>query len=159
MAFFHGGVPTDKEIATCGAYPWKLSVHPLDCTRAEAKRCVKQGIQAIELEVGSLCDEVLHASKKGYTFDFIRQQVQYFLQNRVQVGLVLAPGMYGCYAHMCTTTSVASIGCVICSIYPVCVYEGTTLATRYREERFMPLSLSQTVTIVREMMDRLARQG
>ena len=158
VTFFHGGVPTAEEIAICDEVPWKLAVNPLDCTRSEAKRCVQNGMKAIELEVGSLCDDVLHASKKGYTFEYIRQQVQYFHERGVQVGLVLTPGMYGSsYQHTCTTTERCSeLRVSFVRIYPVCVYEGTTLAIRYREDRFTPLSLSQTVTIVREMTDRLA---
>jgi len=161
IGFFHGGTPSDTQLSICQEIPWRVSQHPLDCTRVEAKRYVKAGIQTIELEVHSLCDDVLRSSKKGYTLHYIQQQTSFFHQQNVSLGFVLSPGMYGSsYHHMCETVErCIELAISFVRIYPICIYEGTKLEKRYKEGRFTPLTLSQTVTIVQEMCDRLLRAG
>jgi histone acetyltransferase (RNA polymerase elongator complex component) len=136
-------------------------VNPLDCTRAQALRYVQNGISAIELEVLSLCDDVLKRAKRGYTYAFFQQQLSFFQEHDVDVGVVLSPGIFGSsFVHCCETVErCIKLGIDFVRIYPVCVYEGTKLEQWFLQDRYEPLGLSETVTIVREMMDRLAYSG
>ena len=158
VGFFHGGVLEEDVLSLIDGYRWRLSTHPLDCSRAHALRYIDAGISTLELEALSLCDDVLSGIKAGYSTKSLAQQVSYFQTQGVRVGMVLSPGMFrSSFAH-CLRTIQACIDLDISFVrlYPVCVYRGTKLEEWWKEGRYHPLTLPETVTILREMMDRLS---
>lgn len=159
VGFFHGGTVPQKALDIIDGLDWRLSTHPLDCTRAAAKSYIKQGMKTVELEALSLCDDVLNGIKTGYTRSYIHQQVSFFKQQDIRVGLVLSPGIIrSSFAHCCEMVEACiAMGVAFVRIYPVCVYKGTRLAQWWSEGRYKPLTLAETVTILREMMDRLSQ--
>ena len=158
VAFFHGGTVSPQAIALISGYKWRLSVHPLDCMRADAIRYIDWGITAIELEAFSLCDDVLSGIKAGYSLNYLSQQLSFFKEKGVRVGMVLSPGMFRSSFEHCVRTvqSCIDLGVSFVRLYPVCVYKNTKLEDWWKEGRYTPLNLSETVTILREMMDRLS---
>ena len=158
IGFFHGGVLEPEALSLIEGYRWRLSTHPLDCSRAHAHRYINKGISTIELEALSLCDDVLSGIRAGYSTGFLAQQVSYFQEEGVRVGMVLSPGMFrSSFAHCIRTVQACiDLGVSFVRLYPVCVYKGTKLEEWWKAGRYKPLSLPETVTILREMMDRLS---
>ena len=158
VGFFHGGEVSSKAIALCAGLDWRLSVHPLDFTKEHATRYISSGMKTLELEVLSLCDDILAENKRGYTFSFVEQQIQFCKCNGISVGLVLSPGLSrSTFAHCVQSVQrCINLGIDFVRIYPICVYKNTQLERWYKEGRYTPLTLPETVTIVREMMDLLS---
>ena len=158
VSFFHGGVVSEEALSLIKGYRWRVSTHPLDCGRLDATRYVNAGISTIEFDVLSLCDDVLSGVRAGYNTTYIRQQVSFFQKYGVRVGVVLSPGLFRSSFEHCQRTVQACIDLEVSFVrlYPVCVYKGTKLEQWWKDGRYTPLSLPETVTILREMMDRLS---
>ena len=96
VRFFHGGTVSSKALSFCTDIDWRVSTHPLDCSRSEASRYVENKISAIEFDVMSLCDDVLSRSKCGYTVAYVQQLILFFNVLEVAVVLVLPPVFFVC---------------------------------------------------------------
>jgi histone acetyltransferase (RNA polymerase elongator complex component) len=158
IGFFHGGVVPQKAIPMIQGFDWRLSTHPLDCSRSDARAYIDQGLKTIEIEALSLCDDVLSGMKSGYSSSYVQQQVSFFQSKGIRTGLVLSPGLErSSFVHCCKTVdSCIAMGVSFVRIYPVCVYQDTQLERWWKEGRYTALTLAETVTILREMMDRLS---
>lgn len=111
------------------------------------------GVGTIELGVQSLADEVLKKSGRGYRADDVFKAAQLIKEYKFKLGIQLMVGLPGDNYNLdIESTKIAiSLAPDVVRIYPTLVIKDTYLATLYEKGLYEPLSLSEAVTITKEM--------
>ena len=139
----------------------RLSTRP-DAIDPDTARFLKaHGVATVELGVQSLDPGVLLLSGRGHGSAEVELSVATLKEAGIEVGIQLMPGLPGDTPE----TSLASLRRALAlqpaflRIYPTLVIEGTELARRYREGSYHPLTLTQAVTLCKEMLVLAGQAG
>lgn len=107
------------------------------------------GVTAVELGAQSMDDRVLSACGRGHTADDTFAAAMCIRRHGLSLGLQMMTGLPADSdgGAMATARRLADLGPDTMRIYPTVVLEGTALARRWREGRYTPPSLDETVAL------------
>jgi len=130
----------------CSTRPDTVTEQTLDLIRP-------YGVTLVELGVQSMTDSVLKQSNRGHKSFHTRQAIGLLQAYQIQVGVQVMVGLPGDTTVQLrdSTKQVAAMGPDVARIYPLMVLEGSLLARWYQEGSYAPLSLDQSVYLVKEM--------
>lgn len=160
IAFFGGSFtaidPALMRALLEAAYPFvadgsfdgiRLSTRPDAVSPGILKLLKNYGVTTVELGAQSMDDAVLSQNGRGHTADQTVRAAALIREAGLSLGLQMMVGLPGekPEGHRQTAEKIALLrpGCV--RIYPALVVEGTDLARRYREGKYMPLTVEEAV--------------
>ncbi|MBJ6750542.1 elongator complex protein 3 [Geomonas anaerohicana] len=139
----------------------RLSTRP-DAVDPDTACFLKQhGVSTVELGVQSLHAEVLELSGRGHGADEVERSVATLKEAGIAVGIQLMPGLPGDTPQrsLDSLQRALDLAPAFLRIYPTLVIDGTELARRYRDGSYQPLSLSEAVTLCKEMLAVAGQAG
>jgi histone acetyltransferase (RNA polymerase elongator complex component) len=158
VGFFHGGFPAKELLDAVSGLPLRLSCHPMDLSREQAKEFLEAGGTVVELEAMSFEPHVLRTCGRDYTVSRVKNMAKSLRQMGFQVGVHLVPGLPGSDldgamsdAEALQETGEAWVDFV--RIWPALGFEGSTLLRWAEQGRWMPLDVPEAIEVARKMMD------
>jgi histone acetyltransferase (RNA polymerase elongator complex component) len=131
----------------------RFSTRPdtIDCNRLDLIKNFP--VTTVELGVQSMHDHVLALSRREHTRTDTEKAVCLLKDRNYQIGLQLMVGLPGDSPAMALNTGaqVVSLAPDFVRIYPTVVLAGSLLAEWYRKGKYVPLSLEECVTLVKEL--------
>lgn len=131
----------------------RISTRP-DCINKEILEILKYyNVKTIELGIQSFDDEVLKASKRGYTSKTALDSCNLITQNGFELGIQMMCGLPqdNRLKDLATARKAIETGCKQVRIYPVIVIDGTRLADMYKNNEYVPLTTNDAVSICAEL--------
>jgi histone acetyltransferase (RNA polymerase elongator complex component) len=119
------------------------------------------GVSTVELGVQSMDNEVLRLSNRGHTSRDTINAVKALKERGFKVGIQLMPGLPGDSKEvfMDTVDSVINLKPDMARLYPTLVIKGTKLAQWYKEGRYTPMGITDTVNLCKDACIRLENSG
>ena len=119
------------------------------------------GTDIIELGVQSFDEEVLRKSARGHDASTVFRSAQLIRQYGFRLGIQLMTGLPGDTYEKCMFSVEQTILAApeIARIYPTIILKDTALYEMYREGRYQPPDLQDTVTVVKDMYRKLTSAG
>ena len=131
----------------------RISTRP-DCIDEEILDILKQyNVKTIELGIQSFDNDVLKASKRGYTSKTAIKSCVLINQYGFELGLQMMCGLPSDTREkdILTAKQIIALGCKQVRIYPVIVIQGTELHRMYQDGKYTPLSLDEAVETCSEL--------
>lgn len=131
----------------------RISTRP-DCIDKEILEILKKyNVKTIELGIQSFDDEVLKASKRGYTAQTAEKSCRLIAEYGFELGLQMMCGLPRDTREkdILTAKRIIELGCRQVRIYPVIVIDGTELCRMYRNGSYTPLLLQNAVNTCAEL--------
>ena len=131
----------------------RVSTRPDYINREILKRLKKYKVKTIELGVQSTNDYILQKCKRGHTFADVKKASRlirwkgFTLGHQMMVGLPESTKL----DELNTAKDLAKLKPKIVRIYPVLVIKGTELEKEYKEGKYEPLTVEQTVERCKEL--------
>jgi histone acetyltransferase (RNA polymerase elongator complex component) len=118
-------------------------------------------VTTAELGVQSMNDQVLAAARRGHTAQDVRQAVALLKETPYRLGLQMMVGLPGDTPQTALATGEAICGLKpdFVRIYPTLVLKGSVLARWYRQKRYTPMPLDETVDLVKTLYITFIRKG
>jgi len=118
-------------------------------------------VSTVELGVQSMDNMVLLLSNRGHTSLDTINAVKALKKRGFKVGIQLMPGLPGDSKEvfMDTIDKVIGLKPDMARLYPTLVIKGTKLAQWYREGKYTPMGLKDTVNLCKEACMRLESSG
>lgn len=167
LAFFGGnflGLP-DQEIVELlervGPYRENQTIQGIRCstrpdtiTEQSLDLIQPYGVNLIELGVQSMDDGVLKQAHRGHSALHTCQAIALLKERQIQVGVQVMVGLPNDTKEslLASTRQIAALGPEMARIYPVMVLQGSLLALWYQQGRYSPLTLDQSIALVKEMV-------
>ncbi len=109
--------------------------------------CKKYGVRTIELGIQSFDNDVLNASKRGYSSQKAKEAAALIRHSDLTLGIQLMPGLPGYSKDTLRKTIDDTIECkpTFVRIYPTVVMENTILANWYKNGKFEPLTIEMAI--------------
>lgn len=119
------------------------------------------GVSTVELGVQSMNDKVLRLSNRGHTSRDTIHAVNSLKERGLRVGIQLMPGLPGDSQEvfMDTVDRVVGLNPDMARLYPTLVIKGTKLAQWYKEGKYIPMRIKDTVNLCKEACMRLEASG
>jgi len=110
-------------------------------------------VSTIELGVQSMDDHVLVMSKRGHTSVDTKNAVRLLKKRNYEIGLQMMVGLPGDDETKTQLTGrrLADMSPDFVRIYPTVVLAGSLLAKWYQNEKYIPMSLEQCITLVKKL--------
>jgi histone acetyltransferase (RNA polymerase elongator complex component) len=130
----------------CSTRPDTITEQRLDLVQA-------YGVSLIELGIQSMDDIVLKKANRGHTSADSIQAVALLKDRQIQVGAQVMAGLPGDTRSklLQSTRQVAALAPDVARIYPLMVLKGSPLAQWFQKGSYTPLSLNQSIQLVKEM--------
>lgn len=111
--------------------------------------CHTARIQTIELGVQDFSDDVLIASKRGYTSRLAMKSANMILESGIELGIQLMPGLPGYTqgTNLINHHAISSLKPHYLRLYPTVVIKDTALEAMYLNGEYLPLELSKAIDI------------
>ncbi len=125
----------------------RISTRP-DCIDDATLDILKEfNVKTIELGIQSFDDDVLKASKRGYTAKTALTSCRLIQSRGFELGIQMMCGLPQDTQQkdIQTAHKIIELGCKQVRIYPVIVIEGTELCRQYRQGSYTPLTLDEAV--------------
>jgi histone acetyltransferase (RNA polymerase elongator complex component) len=163
VAFYGGsftGLPAERQESLLQkVQPWikrgyvnaiRLSTHPLFIDADRLALLKKYGVSTIELGIQSTAPNVLKLSGRPCTWETVQTAVDLIKKNGFRLGLQLMPGLPGDteQTFLKSVDDLLSLDPNFVRLYPTLVIHHTELYEMYRQGKFTPWSLADTVTIL-----------
>ena len=167
IAFFGGsftGIPVDLQeqylkeafvfVKTGRVSGIRLSTRPDYINETILELLKRYGVTTVELGAQSTCQEVLHQSGRGHTPKDIQNASRMICAHGFELGLQMMIGLpEDSYERSVQTANdIVSFGARNTRIYPAIIVKGTALEKRYREGKYIPLSLVQAVEWTKDIV-------
>lgn len=167
IAFFGGnftGIPVDLQeqylkeafvfVKTGRVSGIRLSTRPDYINETILELLKKYGVTTIELGAQSTSREVLHQSGRGHTPEDIQNASRMICKYDFELGLQMMIGLpEDSYERSIQTANdIVSFGARNTRIYPAIIVKGTALERRYREGKYIPLSLEHAVEWAKDLV-------
>lgn len=135
-------------LARCSTRPDALSPAVLD-------ELLHHGVDLVELGIQSFASEALALSRRGYDRSAALAGCRAVTGAGLSLGIQLLPGMPGSTpdVFLDDVRTALSLSPACLRFYPCLVPEGTTLARWFREGRFAPWTVEQTVRTLGEALN------
>jgi len=139
----------------------RLSTRPDSLSEDKLDILDSFGVSTVELGVQSMDDEVLLLSNRGHTSLDTINAVKRLKERGFRVGIQLMPGLPGDSQEvfMDTIDKVIGLKPDMARLYPTLVIKGTKLAQWYKEGKYTPMGLKDTVNLCKEACMRLESSG
>lgn len=134
----------------------RLSTRP-DCINEEVLVLLKNyKTTTIELGAQSMVDEVLLANRRGHSSDDVRKSSELIKEYGFNLGLQMMTGLYKSdfSKDLYTAGEFIKIKPDCVRIYPTVVMNNTELADLYREGKYTPYTLDESVDLCSEIIER-----
>ncbi|PKK38641.1 radical SAM domain protein [Clostridiaceae bacterium JG1575] len=174
-AAFYGGSFTalpwsDQERLLSAIFPYRVngtlkslrvSTRPDAITQEGLERLKAYGVETVELGVQSMEDEVLWQSGRFHTAADTIRASKAICEADLHLVHQLMPGLLGASfsGDLYSLRASAALRPEAVRLYPTLVLRGTPLERLYREGRYAPRSLEETVAHLQEMMTFLDEEG
>jgi histone acetyltransferase (RNA polymerase elongator complex component) len=132
----------------------RFSTRPDTVDRQRLNRLAGFPVATVELGVQSMDDRILTMAGRGHRALDTEAAVGRLKQRGYQVGLQMMVGLPGDDAHgaFLTARRIAALSPDFVRIYPTLVLRGSRLEKRYRDGRYLPMSLACCVTLVKHLL-------
>jgi len=110
-------------------------------------------VSTIEIGVQSMDDEVLSISNRGHKSSDTKDAVCFLKKRGYQIGMQMMVGLPGDneIKSLDTGEKIAELSPDFVRIYPTLVLEKSILAKWYKSGKYIPMSLEQSVTLVKKL--------
>jgi histone acetyltransferase (RNA polymerase elongator complex component) len=135
----------------------RISTRP-DALGEETLSLLKEyGVKTIELGVQSMIDEVLSLAHRGHLAEDTASATVRLKQRGLEIGHQLMIGLPGdtCDRFLQTLDRVIELRPAFVRIHPTLVLRGAPLENLWREDRYSPLSLEETIDWLKRGLARL----
>ncbi|MGE5381298.1 MAG: elongator complex protein 3 [Methylocystaceae bacterium] len=138
----------------------RISTRPDRITGDDLEILSHYGVWLVELGIQSLDDQVLEQVGRGYGRFQVEKAVKEILDQGLQFGAQLMPGLPGSNAVSDVESArlCAEWGAATARIYPTLVITGTVLEQMYKRGEYVPLSLDQAIEIAADMTECFRRR-
>jgi histone acetyltransferase (RNA polymerase elongator complex component) len=143
----------------------RCSTRPDAVSRAALRRLKEAGLGRVELGVQSFTDAALSAAKRGYDGRRAREACLMVQEAGLSLGVQLMPGLISPSGAMSAeeflldAVQAASLSPATARLYPCLVIEGTELAALWRQGRYAPWSLDESLPALAKALLLLWRAG
>jgi len=109
----------------------------------------EHGVNAVELGVQSMDDEVLKMNKRGHSASDVVAAARLIKEYGFELGVQLMPGLFGDTYEKSVLSAKKAVSLLpdTARIYPTLVIKDTELCALYRAGAFVPLSLDEAVKV------------
>lgn len=168
VAFFGGsftGIETEKQEELLSvAYDFikekkvdsiRISTRPDYINKDILKRLKKYGVKTIELGVQSTNNYILNKSKRGHTFEDVKEASKLIRRYGFILGQQMMVGLPESTRNdeLKTAKDLIKLKPKIIRIYPVLVIKGTKLEEEYMSGEYEPLTVEQAVEISKDLLN------
>ena len=139
----------------------RLSTRPDSLSKDRLDILESFSVSTVELGVQSMDDKVLLLSNRGHTSKDTVNAVKMLKGRGFAVGAQLMPGLPGDSKEifMSTIEKVIRLQPDMARLYPTLVIRGTKLAQFFKEGRYTPMGLKDTITLCKEACLKLENAG
>jgi len=139
----------------------RLSTRPDSLSEDKLTILESFGVSTVELGVQSMDDGVLLLSNRGHTSQDTINAFKILKRRGFTVGAQLMPGLPGDSQEifMDTIEKVIDLRPDMTRLYPTLVIRGTKLAQWYKQGRYEPMGLKDTINVCKEACIRLENAG
>jgi histone acetyltransferase (RNA polymerase elongator complex component) len=118
-------------------------------------------VTTIELGVQSMDDRVLEISRRGHTARDTRRAVNLLQASSYRLGLQMMVGLPGDTPSQAldTGTQISDLAPEFVRIYPTQVLKNSPLARWWRQGRYAPMTLDESVELVKALLEHFLRKG
>ena len=158
IAFFHGGFPTNAQLAAARPYPIRLSVHPGDITQDHAKLLKEAGGVCVELEVMTFDPHVLRTCRRDYSINRVKTIGVGLSKMGFKVGVHLVPGLPTGDADLAIRDAEIAREMPwvdFVRIWPALGFHGAEITQWAQEGSWIPWDTGVCINVVAAMMETL----
>jgi histone acetyltransferase (RNA polymerase elongator complex component) len=139
----------------------RLSTRPDSLSEEKLDILESFGVSIVELGVQSMDNKVLLLSNRGHTSLDTINAVRILKKRGFKVGIQLMSGLPGDSKEvfMGTIDKVIGLKPDMARLYPTLVIRGTKLAQWYKQGKYSPMGLTETITLCKEACIRLEDCG
>jgi histone acetyltransferase (RNA polymerase elongator complex component) len=121
----------------------------------------KYRVNAIELGVQSMDEEVLRLNNRNHSADAVRSAVRLIKSRGFETGVQMMTGLYGDTPEksLYTADELIALQPDTARIYPTVILKNTLLGDLYERGEFTTFSLEETVVLCAELYARFVRNG
>ncbi|MBU8850219.1 MAG: radical SAM protein [Desulfobacterales bacterium] len=132
----------------------RFSTRPDTITQQMLDLIMQYNISAVELGVQSMNDEVLSKSRRGHTGMDTIKAIHLLKEYPFKIGIQVMVGLPGDNEDSLfeSTKKVVQLAPDFARIYPLMVLKGSLMEQWYSKGRYHPLSLDETVRLVKKMV-------
>ncbi|MFO7896990.1 MAG: radical SAM protein [Candidatus Cloacimonadales bacterium] len=136
----------------------RISTRPDKITPEILEFLSAQGVKTIELGIQSFSDQVLAASKRGYSSHTARLSCQLIQQHGFDLGIQIMPGLPGFSTETLryTLDTIIQLKPKFVRIYPTIVLADTELGQLYQAGLYKPLSLEKAIELAAQIFWELS---
>lgn len=133
----------------------RISTRPDYIDREILDMLLKYGVTTIELGVQSTDDETLSLNNRGMTFLQTKKAVAMIREYSFMLGLQIMTSMYGSNHEkdIKTALDVVALKPDFVRVYPTVVIEETVLYELYKNKKYIPQSLEETIDLCSKIYD------
>lgn len=127
----------------------RLSTRPDYISKEILDMLKSYGVTAVELGAQSMDDEVLLKNRRGHTAETTKEATALLKEYGFETGLQMMTGMYGSDAQtdIFTGREIATLMPDTVRIYPTVVLGETALEMMYKDGKYIPPSLNESVEV------------
>jgi len=139
----------------------RLSTRPDSLSEDKLNILESFGVSTVELGVQSMDNRVLLLSNRGHTSQDTINAVKILKKRGFNVGAQLMPGLPGDSKEvfMDTVDNIIGLKPDMARLYPTLVIRGTKLAQLYKQGKYTPMRLKDTINLCKEACIRLENAG
>lgn len=121
----------------------------------------KHGVNAVELGVQSMDDEVLELNNRKHTSDDVRRSAELIKTSGFELGVQMMTGLLGdtLEKSLYTTDELISLKPHTARVYPTVILKGTMLGDMFERGEFDTFSLERTVELCSEIYRRFVENN
>jgi histone acetyltransferase (RNA polymerase elongator complex component) len=139
----------------------RCSTRPDYIDEAVLTQLKQHGVNAVELGVQSMDDEVLKLNNRGHNSDDVRKSAKLIKQFGFESGLQMMTGLLGDTAEksLLTTNELIALNPDTVRVYPTVILKDTMLGELYERGEFETFSLEETIELCSEIYRRFVEKN
>ncbi|AEH50851.1 elongator complex protein 3 [Pseudothermotoga thermarum] len=132
----------------------RISTRPDEIDEEKITMLKEHGVKFVEIGVQSFDDDVLQATKRGYTAKEVEQACLTLKKHSVDFGVHLMVGLpeSDYWKEIKNAEKTAEIGAKTCRIHPTLVLKNTKLENWYKDKIYKLLSIEEALDVCSDML-------